>query len=160
MTKRSEAMSAAADAEDKTEKAIGDARARWRRRASSTAPCCSSAAWREEALAAFEATLEKEPNRLGATIGAAKAAEKLGDAAKARQYSAQGRCACRECRPGQARNRRGPKVDGQQIGCVRRGERCIRRQMFAFLLSARSYLAVRRSFAAAGRTPATAPRPV
>jgi hypothetical protein len=39
-----------------------------------------------EALAAFEATLEKEPRRLGATIGAAKAAEKAGDAAKARQY--------------------------------------------------------------------------
>jgi len=32
--------------------------------------------------------LKKEPNRLGATIGAAKAAEKLGNAAKARQYYA------------------------------------------------------------------------
>ena len=42
----------------------------------------------KEALAAFEATLNKEPNRLGATIGAAKAAEKTGDAAKARQYFA------------------------------------------------------------------------
>jgi Tfp pilus assembly protein PilF len=42
----------------------------------------------KEALAAFEATLEKEPNRLGATIGAAKAAEKSGDAGKARQYYA------------------------------------------------------------------------
>ena len=41
-----------------------------------------------EALAAFEATLKKEPHRLGATIGAAKAAEKAGDAAKARQYYA------------------------------------------------------------------------
>ena len=40
----------------------------------------------KEAMAAFEATLEKEPNRLGATIGAAKAAEKTGDAGKARQY--------------------------------------------------------------------------
>jgi uncharacterized protein HemY len=39
-------------------------------------------------MAAFEATLEKEPNRLGATIGAAKAAEKAGDAGKARQYYA------------------------------------------------------------------------
>ena len=39
----------------------------------------------KEAMAAFEATLEKEPNRLGATIGAAKAAEKAGDARKARQ---------------------------------------------------------------------------
>jgi Tfp pilus assembly protein PilF len=42
----------------------------------------------KEAVAAFEATLEKEPNRLGATIGAAKAAEKSGDADKARQYYA------------------------------------------------------------------------
>jgi hypothetical protein len=39
-----------------------------------------------EALAAFEATLGKEPNRLGAYVGAAKAAEKAGDAAKARDY--------------------------------------------------------------------------
>ena len=41
----------------------------------------------KEALAAFEATLKKEPNRLGAYVGAAKAAEKSGDNAKARQYS-------------------------------------------------------------------------
>ncbi len=39
-----------------------------------------------EALAAFEATLKKEPNRLGAYAGAAKAAEKSGDVAKAREY--------------------------------------------------------------------------
>ena len=39
-----------------------------------------------EALAAFEATLKKEPNRLGATVGAAKAAEKAGDTAKAQEY--------------------------------------------------------------------------
>jgi Tfp pilus assembly protein PilF len=38
------------------------------------------------ALAAFEATLRKEPNRLGAYVGAAKAAEKAGDAVKARAY--------------------------------------------------------------------------
>src|SRR5262249_22313766 len=42
----------------------------------------------QEALAAFEATLNKEPHRLGATLGAAKAAEKLGDAAKARAHYA------------------------------------------------------------------------
>jgi tetratricopeptide (TPR) repeat protein len=43
----------------------------------------------KEALAAFEATLAKEPHRLGAEIGAAKAAEKMGDAAKARaRYAA------------------------------------------------------------------------
>jgi len=40
----------------------------------------------KEALAAFEATLKKEPNRLGATLGAAAAAEKLGDTAKAREH--------------------------------------------------------------------------
>ncbi|CAN5198916.1 hypothetical protein BH10PSE6_BH10PSE6_38750 [soil metagenome] len=41
-----------------------------------------------EALAAFEATLKKEPNRLAAYSGAAIAAEKAGDAVKARQYHA------------------------------------------------------------------------
>jgi Tetratricopeptide repeat len=40
----------------------------------------------KEALAAFEATLKKEPNRLGAFAGAAKAASQLGDTAKARDY--------------------------------------------------------------------------
>lgn len=40
----------------------------------------------KEALAAFEATLTKEPNRLGAYAGAAKAAEKSGDPARARAY--------------------------------------------------------------------------
>jgi Tfp pilus assembly protein PilF len=42
----------------------------------------------KEALAAFEATLKKEPHRLGATLGAAKAAEQLGNAAMAREYYA------------------------------------------------------------------------
>ena len=41
-----------------------------------------------EALAAFEATLKKEPNRLAASAGAASAAEKIGDAAKTREYRA------------------------------------------------------------------------
>jgi uncharacterized protein HemY len=41
----------------------------------------------KEALAAFEATLKKEPNRLGAYVGAARAAAKAGDKGKARQYS-------------------------------------------------------------------------
>jgi hypothetical protein len=40
----------------------------------------------KEALAAFDATLKKEPNRLGAYVGAAAAAEKAGDVAKARDY--------------------------------------------------------------------------
>ena len=41
-----------------------------------------------EALVAFEATLKKEPNRLGAYVGAAKAADKSGDQAKAKRYFA------------------------------------------------------------------------
>jgi Flp pilus assembly protein TadD len=43
----------------------------------------------KEALAAFEATLKKEPNRLGATLGAGAAAEKSGDSAKARTHYAE-----------------------------------------------------------------------
>jgi hypothetical protein len=39
-----------------------------------------------EALAAYEATMRKEPNRLNATIGAGNAAAAAGDSAKARQY--------------------------------------------------------------------------
>ena len=42
----------------------------------------------EEALAAFEATVKKEPNRLGAYVGAARAAKSSGNLAKARQYYA------------------------------------------------------------------------
>ena len=41
-----------------------------------------------DALAAFEATLTKEPNRFGATIGLARAAEQAGDAVKAQRYYA------------------------------------------------------------------------
>jgi tetratricopeptide (TPR) repeat protein len=81
------AMSAAADAEDKTEKSIvtpgplAPARELY-------GAMLLERGMAKEALAAFEATLNKEPNRLGATIGAAKAAEKTGDAARARQYFA------------------------------------------------------------------------
>jgi tetratricopeptide (TPR) repeat protein len=39
-----------------------------------------------EALAAFEAAIKKEPNRFNALVGAAKAADRLGDKAKARDY--------------------------------------------------------------------------
>jgi tetratricopeptide (TPR) repeat protein len=39
-----------------------------------------------QALAAFEATIGKEPNRFNAYAGAAKAAERLGDKAKAKEY--------------------------------------------------------------------------
>jgi tetratricopeptide (TPR) repeat protein len=79
------AMSAAADAEDKTEK-------------HPVTPGVSKPA-RElygvmlldggnarDALTAFEATLKKEPNRLGAYVGAAKAAQKAGESAKAQEY--------------------------------------------------------------------------
>jgi Tfp pilus assembly protein PilF len=80
-------MSAAADLEDQTEKSIvtpgplAPARELY-------GAMLLERGMATEALAAFEATLKKEPNRLGATIGAAKAAEKSGDAAKARQYYA------------------------------------------------------------------------
>ncbi len=40
----------------------------------------------QEALATFKAVLEKEPRRLGAMLGAARAAVAAGDAATARQY--------------------------------------------------------------------------
>jgi hypothetical protein len=78
-----QAMSAAADAEDKTEKhpvtpgvpkpareLYGD--------------MLLERGMAREALAAFEGTLKKEPNRLGAYMGAAKAAAKSGDDSKAR----------------------------------------------------------------------------
>ena len=77
------AMSAAADAEDKTEKApvtpgpLAPARELY-------AAMLLDSGMAAEALAAFEATLKKEPHRFGATIGAARAALKAGNAAKAR----------------------------------------------------------------------------
>jgi tetratricopeptide (TPR) repeat protein len=81
------AMSAAADLEDQTEKSIvtpgplAPARELY-------GAMLLERGMTKEALAAFEATLKKEPNRLGATTGAATAAENLGDVAKARQYYA------------------------------------------------------------------------
>lgn len=79
------AMSAAADAEDKTEKhpvtpgVPKPARELY-------GAMLLERGMAKEALAAFEATLKKEPNRLGAYVGAAKAAERSGDKAKARAY--------------------------------------------------------------------------
>ena len=79
------AMSAAADAEDKTEKhpvtpgAPIPARELY-------GTMLLERGMAKEALAAFEATLKKEPNRLGAYVGAAKAAAKAGDSAKAHDY--------------------------------------------------------------------------
>jgi tetratricopeptide (TPR) repeat protein len=77
-------LGAAADAEDRTEKhpvtpgPLAPARELY-------GAMLLDRGMAKEALAAFEATLRKEPNRLGATIGAARAAEKAGDLAKARQ---------------------------------------------------------------------------
>jgi tetratricopeptide (TPR) repeat protein len=82
-----QAMRAAADAEDKTEKSpvtpgpLAPARELY-------GAMLMERGMAREALAAFEATLRKEPHRLGATLGAAKAADKTGDAATARRHYA------------------------------------------------------------------------
>jgi tetratricopeptide (TPR) repeat protein len=79
------AMSSAADSEDKTEKhpvtpgVPTPARELY-------GQMLLDRGMAKEALAAFEATLKKEPHRLGATLGAAKAAEKVADTANARQH--------------------------------------------------------------------------
>jgi hypothetical protein len=79
------AMSAAADAEDKTEKhPVTPGVPKPARELYGVMLLESGKP--AEALAAFEATLNKEPNRLGATVGAAKAAEKAGDNVKAQEY--------------------------------------------------------------------------
>jgi len=79
------AMSAAATAEDKTEKhPVTPGVPRPARELYGVMLLERGMA--KEALAAFEATLKKEPNRLGAFAGAAAAAEKSGDQAKAREY--------------------------------------------------------------------------
>src|SRR5262249_54557302 len=81
------ALRAAADAEDQTEKNIvtpgplAPARGLY-------GAMLLDRGLAQEALAAFEATLAKEPRRLGATIGAARAAAKAGEEAKARLYYA------------------------------------------------------------------------
>ncbi len=81
------AMSAAADAEDKTEKhpvtpgVPTPARELY-------GVMLLERGMAKEAQAAFEATLKKEPNRLGAEIGAARAAEKAGDLAAAKAHYA------------------------------------------------------------------------
>jgi predicted nucleic acid-binding Zn ribbon protein len=81
------AMSAAADAEDKTEKSVvtpgplAPARELY-------GVMLLERSRPKEALAAFEATLAKEPNRFNAFAGAAKAAQALGDEAKAADYYA------------------------------------------------------------------------
>jgi len=79
------AMSAAADAEDKTEKhPVTPGVPRPARELYGVMLLEQGKA--KEALAAFEATLKKEPNRLNAYLGAATAADKAGDKAKAQEY--------------------------------------------------------------------------
>jgi tetratricopeptide (TPR) repeat protein len=79
------AMSAADDAEDKTEKHPVTPGVPKPAREFYGVMLLESG-MPKEALAAFEATLKKEPNRLDAYVGAARAAEKSGDPAKAREY--------------------------------------------------------------------------
>lgn len=79
------AMSAAADAEDRTEKhPVTPGVPKPARELYGVMLLDSGNA--KEALTAFEATLKKEPNRLGACVGAATSAEKAGDRPKARDY--------------------------------------------------------------------------
>ena len=79
------AMSAAADAEDRTEKhPVTPGVPKPARELYGVMLFESGNA--RDALAAFEATLKKEPNRLEAYVGAAKAAEKAGQSAKAQEY--------------------------------------------------------------------------
>jgi tetratricopeptide (TPR) repeat protein len=79
------AMRAAADAEDKTEKhpvtpgALTPAR-------ELLGDMLLDRGMTVESLAAFEATMKKEPNRFNDIAGAARAADRLGDKAKAREY--------------------------------------------------------------------------
>jgi tetratricopeptide (TPR) repeat protein len=79
------AMSAAADAEDKTEKHPVTPGVPTPARELLGAMLLDREMARE-ALAAFEATIKKEPNRFNAVAGAARAAERLGDNAKAKDY--------------------------------------------------------------------------
>jgi len=78
-------LASAADAEDKTDKAtVTPGPLIPARELYGTMLLTSGKA--QEALASFKAVLEKEPRRLGAMLGAARAAVAAGDAATARQY--------------------------------------------------------------------------
>ena len=78
-------MSAAADAEDSTDKSaispgpLAPARELY-------GDMLLEAGKPREALAAFELTMKKEPNRFRGIYGGARAAERLGDRAKATAY--------------------------------------------------------------------------
>jgi tetratricopeptide (TPR) repeat protein len=79
-------LSKAADAEDRTEKSVvtpgplAPARELY-------GAMLLERGLAQDALAAFEGTLAKEPNRYNAIAGAANAAQRLGDQAKAKRYS-------------------------------------------------------------------------
>ena len=108
------AMSAAADAEDKTEKHPVTPGVPTPARELYGAMLLERG-MAKEALAAFEATLKKEPHRLGATLGAGEAAEKSGDAAQGAATLRRGRRAHGECRSGQTGDRAGPRVRGEGV---------------------------------------------
>src|SRR5262252_6626740 len=80
-------LSAAADAEDKTEKhpvtpgPLAPARELY-------AAMLLERGMSKQALRAYETVLKKEPNRLATYVGAAKASASAGEAAKAKQYAA------------------------------------------------------------------------
>jgi len=82
------AMSAAAEAEDKTDKhpvtpgPLAPARELY-------GAMLLNRGMAKEALAAYEAVLKKEPNRLAAYVGGSKSAKASGDQAKAGDYAAQ-----------------------------------------------------------------------
>ena len=78
------------------------------------ARCCSRQGKPAEALAAFEATMRKEPNRLNATLGAANAAAASGDNAKARQYFAAATALASDASVDAARDRQGARVPGER----------------------------------------------
>jgi tetratricopeptide (TPR) repeat protein len=78
-------LASAADAEDKTDKATVTPGPLIPARELYGAMLLASGR-AQEALATFKAVLEKEPRRLGAMLGAARAAVAAGDAASARQY--------------------------------------------------------------------------
>ena len=102
------AMGAAAAAEDKTEKSpvtpgpLAPARELY-------GAMLLEHGMAKDALAAFEATLKKEPHRLGATLGAAKAAEKPGDPDR-RGTTMRPPSRSPSCRAGSRRDRRGARL--------------------------------------------------
>ena len=105
-------MSDAADAEDKTEKhpvtpgQLTPARELY-------GAMLLQAGKPAEALAAFEATMRKEPNRLNATLGAANAAAAAGDSRQGEAILRRRDRAGIGCERGPARDREGARVPGE-----------------------------------------------